>query len=556
VNGELATVGKIEGGRFTVRTKDGGAITIDTKKFRHFDHGYAVTSYLSQGQTSPREIVHVDTRSSDVLVNRRMARVALTRGVKNVLIVTDSLDRLAAALERRKDKEIAGAAVRELAWFEALKAAERKAQEASPQHEVRAEQLDATSGGTGNRLQNLQDGVNAPAAERKDHTFIRRDRTFKRKVTRYLIPELEERTPQKLIRVKRKSPCPICKKTDWCSVTEDGAMAICMRVSSEREARNGGYLHILEDGASWEKVMAVTVEVKQHTRAEIERRDAIHRELLGALTLTARDHKNLLKRGLDESAITLGGYKSVPSSVSVHDVSARFKDRDMAGIPGFYKQDGSWNLNVNDWHSGFLVPVRDIRGQIEGFQIRRAEVKPDEPRYVWLSSSSKNDGASSGSPAHFRNPDRVRQTGQVIITEGALKADTAAHLLGDRHCVIALAGVGSFREDFGRWLRELMPELRQIVIAFDADAISNSAVQHQLERLGETLRSADLDVRELRWEQRQGKGIDDYLLNDPGQRNGVEDFLRESLASLYRGEAPVASSVSRDRPRLQQEIAL
>jgi ATP-dependent exoDNAse (exonuclease V) alpha subunit len=70
VNGELATVEKIEGGRFTVRTKDGGAITIDTRKFRHFDHGYAVTSYLSQGQTSPQEIVHVDTRSSDVLLNR------------------------------------------------------------------------------------------------------------------------------------------------------------------------------------------------------------------------------------------------------------------------------------------------------------------------------------------------------------------------------------------------------------------------------------------------------------------------------------------------------
>jgi len=556
VNGELATVEKIEGGRFTVRTKDGGAITIDTKKFRHFDHGYAVTSYLSQGQTSPREIVHVDTRSSDVLVNRRMARVALTRGVKNVLIVTDSLDRLAAALERRKDKEIAGAAVRESAWFEALKAAEREAQEASPQHEVRAEQLDATSGGTGNRLQNLQDGVNAPAAERKDHTFIRRDRTFKRKVTRYLIPELEERTPQKLIRVKRKSPCPICKKTDWCSVSEDGAMAICMRVQSEHETRNGGHLHILEDGASRERVMALTVEVKQHARAGIERRDAIHHELLGALTLTARDHKNLVKRGLDEAAITRGGYKSVPSSVSVHDVSARFKDRDMAGIPGFYKQDESWKLNANDWHAGFLVPVRDIRGRIEGFQIRRAEVKTDEPRYVWLSSSNKNDGASSGAPAHFRNPDRVLQTNQVIITEGALKADTAAHLLGERHCVIALAGVGSFREDFGRWLRELMPELRQIVIAFDADAASNSAVQHQLERLGETLRSAGLDVRELRWEQSKGKGIDDYLLNDPGHRNGVEDFLRESLASLNRGEAPVASSVSRDRPRSQQEIAL
>jgi hypothetical protein len=101
-----------------------------------------------------------------------------------------------------------------------------------------------------------------------------------------------------------------------------------------------------------------------------------------------------------------------------------------------------------------------------------------------------------------------------------------------------------------------MPDLRQAVIAFDADAASNPAVQHQLERLGETLRSAGLDVREMRWAERQGKGIDDYLFNDPGHRSGVEDFLNESLASLDRGEAPVASSVSRDRPRSQQEIAL
>jgi conjugative relaxase-like TrwC/TraI family protein len=424
VNGELATVEKIEGRRFTVRTKDGRAIAIDTEGFRHFDHGYAVTSYLSQGQTSPQEIVHVDTRSSDVLVNRRMARVALTRGVKDVLIVTDSLDRLAAALERRKDKEIAGAAVRESARFEALKDARREAQEASPRREVGAERSSATGAGTGSRLQNLQDGVSAAAAMEVSHppaessqpgssNSLRqdkperqtapkwKDRTFTRTVTQYQFEERERAAPQKLVRVKRGRPCPICEKTDWCSVSEDGAVAICMRVPSEHETRNGGYLHLLEDGVSREKV-AVTVEVKQHTRAGIERRDAIHRELLGALTLAARDHKNLVKRGLDEAAITRGGYKSVPSSVSVHDVSARFKDRDVTGIPGFYKQDGSWKLNANDWHAGFLVPVRDIRGRIEGFQIRRAEVKTDEPRYVWLSSSNKNDGASSGAPAHFR----------------------------------------------------------------------------------------------------------------------------------------------------------
>jgi hypothetical protein len=75
------------------------------------------------------------------------------------------------------------------------------------------------------------------------------------------------------------------------------------------------------------------------------------------------------------------------------------------------------------------------------------------------------------------------------------------------------------------------------------------------------LRSADLDVRELRWEQRQGKGIDDYLLNDPGRRSGVEDFLKESLASLNRGEVSVTNPVGRDRSQdesrpQEQEIAL
>jgi conjugative relaxase-like TrwC/TraI family protein len=589
VNGELATVEKIEGGRFTVRTKDGGVITIDTKEFRHFDHGYAITSYLSQGQTSPQEIVHVDTRSSDMLVNRRMARVALTRGVHDALIFTDSLKRLAGALERRKDKEIAGVAVRESAWLEALKAA--KNEDLAPvtiSPEIGFDDAESNTAGreerAGSSLPMMPPAPSLPATMEASHSPAEspqsgvsnglhqdqprrqtapkwKDRTFTRTVTQYQFEEREGGAPQKLVRVNRRRKCPICDKPSWCSVTEDGTKAICMRVKSEHETRNGGYLHIVEDSVGTERVMAVTVEVKQHTRAEIEGRDAIHHELLGALTLMARDHKNLVKRGLDEAAITRGGYKSVPSSISVHDVSARFKDRDMAGIPGFYKQDGSWKLNVNDWHAGFLVPVRDIGDRIEGFQIRRAEVKTDEPRYVWLSSSNKNDGASSGAPAHFRNPDRVRQTGQVIITEGALKGDTAAHLLGNRHCVIALAGVGSFREDFGRWLRELMPDLRQAVIAFDADAAIKPEVQHQLERLCESLRGAGLDVRELRWEQRQGKGIDDYLLNDPGRRSGVEDFLKESHASLNRGEVSVANPVSRDwsrdesRPN-QQEIAL
>jgi conjugative relaxase-like TrwC/TraI family protein len=106
-NGELGMIEKIEEEKFTVKLQDGQSVVVDPEKFRHFDYGYAVTSYLSQGQTAYREIVHIDTRMSDLLVNQRMAQVALTRGVYDVQIVTNSAEELGRAVARKQDKEIA-----------------------------------------------------------------------------------------------------------------------------------------------------------------------------------------------------------------------------------------------------------------------------------------------------------------------------------------------------------------------------------------------------------------------------------------------------------------
>jgi len=49
------------------------------------------------------------------------------------------------------------------------------------------------------------------------------------------------------MRVSRQKPCPVCKRPDWCGVTADGELAICMRVESARQSRNGGWLHRLKD---------------------------------------------------------------------------------------------------------------------------------------------------------------------------------------------------------------------------------------------------------------------------------------------------------------------
>lgn len=52
--------------------------------------------------------------------------------------------------------------------------------------------------------------------------------------------------------VSIRYPCGVCGRPDWCSVSADGGMAICMRVAdgARRQARNGGYVHLLGHSAA------------------------------------------------------------------------------------------------------------------------------------------------------------------------------------------------------------------------------------------------------------------------------------------------------------------
>jgi hypothetical protein len=52
---------------------------------------------------------------------------------------------------------------------------------------------------------------------------------------------------EKMLRVNRKHPCPICGKHDWCGYSADETVAVCMRVQSEHPAKNGGWTHVLKE---------------------------------------------------------------------------------------------------------------------------------------------------------------------------------------------------------------------------------------------------------------------------------------------------------------------
>ena len=90
------------GGNLQLRMDSGCSVAFNVKEHPHLDHGYAVTSHSSQGQTADRVLVHVDTeQAGEKLVNRRLAYVAVSRGRYDAQIYTNDKSNLTEQLSPR-----------------------------------------------------------------------------------------------------------------------------------------------------------------------------------------------------------------------------------------------------------------------------------------------------------------------------------------------------------------------------------------------------------------------------------------------------------------------
>ncbi|MGB9076714.1 MAG: MobF family relaxase [Terracidiphilus sp.] len=99
-NRELGTLKDIDSNSvMRVKLDSGREINFDTEWYSHIDHGYAVTSHSSQGQTADRVLIHVDTDlAAKDLLNNRMVYVAVSRGQWDAQIFTNDRGALATAL--------------------------------------------------------------------------------------------------------------------------------------------------------------------------------------------------------------------------------------------------------------------------------------------------------------------------------------------------------------------------------------------------------------------------------------------------------------------------
>lgn len=102
-NGQIGEIKSIEkDGRAVIRMETGRQTKINLKtQYSYVDHGYAVTDYKSQGQTSKNVIYHADTSKG---VNYNQAYVAMTRGEKDMKVYTDNKENLKEQMKHEQQK--------------------------------------------------------------------------------------------------------------------------------------------------------------------------------------------------------------------------------------------------------------------------------------------------------------------------------------------------------------------------------------------------------------------------------------------------------------------
>jgi ATP-dependent exoDNAse (exonuclease V) alpha subunit len=104
-NRKLGTVQRIDpGGRLSLKMDGGRQIQLDPWLNPHLDHGYAVTSHSSQGQTADRVLIHVDTELvAKDLLNSRLAYVGVSRGAHDAQLFTNDRENSARPYEAPVD---------------------------------------------------------------------------------------------------------------------------------------------------------------------------------------------------------------------------------------------------------------------------------------------------------------------------------------------------------------------------------------------------------------------------------------------------------------------
>ena len=238
----------------------------------------------------------------------------------------------------------------------------------------------------------------------------------------------------------------------------------------------------------------------------LEQRHAAYTAMLEHLTLLPQHRDNLLERGLSEKRIQVNQYRSMPETDAGRRLLAALLcacGHELLGLPGFRTYYSDWMISGP---KGFLIPVRNKDGLIQGMKIRLDDADKPSRKYRWLSSRDMPNGTRSYSYIHVTGDTTQKR---AFLTEGPLKGDVASYLAHDA-LFVCVGGVNAIHG-----LKDTLKALdvTQVVEAMDMDQMTNPNVRNAVLAMRREIQAIKgLKYTKYTWDPAY-KGVDDYLLS-------------------------------------------
>ncbi len=166
---------------------------------------------------------------------------------------------------------------------------------------------------------------------------------------------------EKMQRVSKQNPCPVCGKPDWCLIAEDGSAAICARIEQGCIKRCGdvGWLHILCKNVH--NVPNVHKAIARR-RQVLQTKPSPNRKGKDFVSLAAKYKKQLTEADLNRLAVALGvsAYSLKRLGVGWDGKSYTFPmSNDFGKVVGIRRrfQDGH-KLSVSSSRTGLFIPAK------------------------------------------------------------------------------------------------------------------------------------------------------------------------------------------------------
>ena len=268
--------------------------------------------------------------------------------------------------------------------------------------------------------------------------------------------------------------------------------------------------------------------------------DRAHKILLGQLRLHGPERQALTERGLGAAEVEQlweWGYRSTPRwwgerTRMAGAVVAELGEKMARALPCLGPSKYGKHGLALPGMEGLLIPVRDVKGRLVAFKVRRSR-EGDGPRYLWWKANESQNG--TGAPLHVSRG-RGERGELALVVEGPLKADLVSllwpRIYGESVTVVAIPGASAHGQ-----LLETLEALgvKRVCLALDQDLAGQKA-SVTLEGI---LGRSGLALERARWPEEYGK-IDDFLLRPDAPhhelRRAGQESPPEGPKGVVRGE--------------------